>query len=84
MVITEQLFEVSLFLKDGSKYQKLEHVQMNTIPLVGHYFMQFNTKKIYSVDAVIHDDMNVYLMLSEISERNPYFGFDPKVFGIEG
>jgi len=79
LTISEQLFETTFFLKNESSYKKLEQIQMNNIPLVGHYYLQFNTQKLYNVEAVIQDDTNIYIILSETVKGDPYYGFTSKL-----
>jgi hypothetical protein len=78
-VISEQIFETTFFVKSALSYEKLEQVQMSNIPLVGQYYLQSNTQKLYNVEAVVQDDISVYIILSETGKGDPYFGFTSKI-----
>lgn len=80
MTMVEQIFETILIEQVGKEFKKLGQIQMNTIPLIGHYYYHFIKKTLYNVEAIIHDDMNVYIVLSKTSEGDPYFGVSEKLY----
>lgn len=69
----ESLFSIGLFVIDNDgKFEKLEDIQINNIPLIGHYYKDVSKHKLYHIKDIIQTGTSIYIILFEVDASHPY------------
>lgn len=64
-VYSEEIYDLIFYVKGTDGYEIIDEKQLKHIPKVGDYYIPLFAKCIYIVKAVIHDDIQTYIVLEK-------------------
>ncbi len=65
-VYAEQIFDITVFLKEGDNVEKIEKTQLKHIPKKGDYFIPLGCKEAFLIEAILHDDLETYIVVNNL------------------